>query len=524
MPHKTVLGRRHGKASEGILVYHRDHSYTWHGSRNMMIDENAPSDDRSHPPPRCLAVHERWSELNRQFLEYVRDSPNALRGEAFGSVIAGSPTTYRLQAWPFFIGRTHYQHLDTLAVAVDRLARDVLRRVFSSDPEQIAKFFRSNNEAVKLAGERVFPLTFSEELITLLLEEPNDLASAPSRGDYVDTREGLKCVEFNVGGLVGGLQAETFSHLHLGHPIVGEFLRKHQCTVSPQDCLGELFRHVIKSTRHRGVWNGGPFGLAILSADSSTTATRLHSAEKYEQILRREVSDAGGDGAHVFVCDTQQLRASQAGLWVNNLRVHAVIDQHEHGSDLRLLFRSYKRGVVELFSSPLFQLLSDKRILALLSERGESNDYTMAERAVIQGHIPWTRCLRNGVTMFRGRKCRIPEDLLTNRELFVLKKATSFGGSHVRFGKLLTAPAWSTALDRGLREWDWVVQECVESEPYWFQKGTFGAEPHDVVWGLYVFGERFGGTFLRLKPKSRGDGIVNYGQGAEVGIVLNHFD
>jgi hypothetical protein len=41
-----------------------------------------------------------------------------------------------------------------------------------------------------------------------------------------------------------------------------------------------------------------------------------------------------------------------------------------------------------------------------------------------------------------------------------------------------------------------------------------------MVWGLFAFGEHFGGAYVRLAPTGRSDGRVNGSQGAECGAVL----
>jgi hypothetical protein len=44
--------------------------------------------------------------------------------------------------------------------------------------------------------------------------------------------------------------------------------------------------------------------------------------------------------------------------------------------------------------------------------------------------------------------------------------------------------------------------------------------PHEVVWGLFVFGEYFGGVHLTMLPTGHGSGVVNPNQGAELGAGL----
>jgi hypothetical protein len=64
------------------------------------------------------------------------------------------------------------------------------------------------------------------------------------------------------------------------------------------------------------------------------------------------------------------------------------------------------------------------------------------------------------------------------------------------------------------------VQEHVESRPYLYQLGEQGSAVHDVIWGLFCFGNLYGGAFLRMLPKGSGDGVINSARGATEGILL----
>jgi hypothetical protein len=142
-----------------------------------------------------------------------------------------------------------------------------------------------------------------------------------------------------------------------------------------------------------------------------------------------------------------------------------------------MLFWFFKQGRVNLFSGPITALLLDKRNLAMISENAESAEYTEAERALIARHVPWTRRLLPAATVFRGSPLRVPEDVVERRAEFVLKKATSLGGSQVHVGRFCGDGEWRKLVDRGVRENDWVVQEYLETVRYWLQNGESGVAP-----------------------------------------------
>ena len=246
----------------------------------------------------------------------------------------------------------------------------------------------------------------------------------------------------------------------------------------------------------------------------------MHSAEAYTRHLR-EALEACGVAAEgrVLLCAYDELVPERGALALEGHRVHAIVEQHDGSGDVRAAFRAFKTGQVNLFSGPIAWLLNDKRNLALLSEHAGSGDFTAAERELIERHLPWTRRVAPGRTTFRRRPFRVPDDLVEHREEMVLKKASSVGGAFVVVGRYRTPAQWAQAVGRAVWEEDWVVQAYQESVPYCFQSGA-EAVRHEMVWGLFTFGDRFGGAFLRMAPAGRADGRVNGAQGAEVGVVL----
>lgn len=104
----------------------------------------------------------------------------------------------------------------------------------------------------------------------------------------------------------------------------------------------------------------------------------------------------------------------------------------------------------------------------------------------------------------------------------MIKKARAGRGSAVHLGAATPEALWREQVDRALAEGDWIVQERVEPLPAIHQKGERGSGPHDVLWGLFVLGDRYGGGFLSLAPsEARGEGgVINVMRGATVGVIF----
>jgi uncharacterized circularly permuted ATP-grasp superfamily protein len=123
--------------------------------------------------------------------------------------------------------------------------------------------------------------------------------------------------------------------------------------------------------------------------------------------------------------------------------------------------------------------------------------------------------------VFEGREVDIEKLLLAERQRLVLKPAGSAHGAGVTVGRVASPDEWRRAAAEALaaRGGPWVVQEHAESLPYLFQEGAEGCREHDLVWGVFVFGRKPGGCFLRMLPKG-GPGVVNAARGASEGVVL----
>jgi hypothetical protein len=180
---------------------------------------------------------------------------------------------------------------------------------------------------------------------------------------------------------------------------------------------------------------------------------------------------------------------------------------------------TFARGGATFFNGPLYLVLEDKRNLALLSANQDAECFDEAERQLVRSLVPWTRQVARERTLFRGEPVFLPELLPSRREHLVLKRATEYAGEEVFLGRVTPAAAWEDLVRQALESGDWVVQELVESKPYLYQTGVEGCAPHDVIWGLFVFGSRYAGVFLRMQPKDRA-AIVNSRQGATQGIVF----
>jgi hypothetical protein len=465
-------------------------------------------------------VHARWAEANADFLEYAARHPEVQERASFASMYEVEWLRKNsLQPWPFFVDAARRRELEAVALGVDRLMKDMLGRFFLNDPAEVAAFYAADNSR---ADENWETFTPDAEHVAMLLEEPDGVEAAPSRGDYIEDAEGLKLVEYNAGSGLGGLHVDGVGEICLAAAPTARFLAERGLRARPPGTLRAFFRHVMEDTARGGVWRGGDFNLAMMIRPNEPARIALQSPALYEREYRRELAEGGiASSGRVLFCGPDDLVEEDGFLAVDGHRLHALVEYHDGTADIAPAFRAFKLGRLNLFSGPVSWLLSDKRYLALLSEYADTDEFTAAERELIRRHIPWTRRVEPVRTTWRGRPFRMPDDLPARREELVLKKSSSIGGRHVHVGKFRTGDEWARVIESALFDGDWIVQEYLETVPYCFQRGARGAARHDMVWGLFVFGGHFGGALLRMQPVGGASGVVNTNHGAELGVLLN---
>jgi hypothetical protein len=216
------------------------------------------------------------------------------------------------------------------------------------------------------------------------------------------------------------------------------------------------------------------------------------------------------------------LWASQQGGRVRR-RIHAAVEVHHEGTAAQA-FRCFRAGNLNLYNAAARTLLTDKRNLALLSEHAAGGSFTPEERELIERHVPWTRRLAREESAWRtGERVWLPELALGQRAELVLKAAREGKGQGVHVGAFTPEAEWRARVEQALEQGSWVLQERLESLPFLHQTGERGSAPHEVVWGLFVFGSRYAGGFLSLRPKGE-TGVVNVHQGASEGVIFEVAD
>jgi hypothetical protein len=457
--------------------------------------------------------HRGLSPAADRFLDYVLAHPETCRPLDYRDAdvppwLQSYP--FQMQSWPVLVGAAKLQQIAHATAALVQLVRSIPERVFDNDPRRISQYYGWGDE----------------HLTALLLEPPSGLEGALTRCDFVDGETGWKCMEVNGSPNLGGWQHRFFEQVCRRNPAIAPFMAA-EPGLHPvfRDPWHAAFSHVVNETRRAGIAGRGELNTVLMFTPTKDARQHQLSAEEqrhlgdlYAQVLAGAAP--GFDGEVLLCTDYGQLTAQGTRLSARGRQVHAVLEYFATTLTPSHVYRCFKSGAVGLYNGPLAVLLSDKRNLALLSQLEESDRLSAAERAVVRDHVPWSREVEDCRSSFHGQQVQLLEFATAHRESLVLKPADGSSGREVYLGGATSPAEWSARLRSAAGGHRYLLQEYVLSRPFLFQHGAAGCAVHDLVWGTFCFGDRYGGGFVRMLPRERGPSVINSARGATEGIMF----
>ena len=448
--------------------------------------------------------HSRLSRSAREFLDYVRNDPDCFEASRYRSLdVRNEFLRYPLQGWPVLVSDRVMGQMGKVSVDVCALFRRIPEVFFDHDPARMVSYYG-----------------FSKAYADLVVEALRDRGAVDallSRGDFVLTNDGLKCIELNASSYLGGWESHIWTEMVLGVPEIRKFLDGLGRPYRYGDVGRAFFRHSVSRAIDCGLCDD-EINMAFAIPPGQRRAGPI---ETYGRRTLREVVGelTGSQRGELYFCRFEDLRERMGCLFLEGKRIHVLVEQYQ-GEINPQVFRCGLRGAVHVYNGLPALLFADKRNLALLSELASRESLSDEEREVSRRHVPWTREIKAGRTTYEDDELELAELLLAGRERFVLKRALGAQGADVFIGKAMGAEGWKARVHYALEdERPWVVQEYCVSIPYLGQHGEVGHAPHDLIWGFFVFGDVCPGGFIRMMPKSQ-VGVVNAARGASEAVII----
>jgi hypothetical protein len=357
-------------------------------------------------------------------------------------------------------------------------------------------------------------------MLAAMFSVRNHMNSTVARCDFIDTPGGLMCCEANMAANLGGWHQGFWRERYLRHPVLMDFCAREGISPGGHDVLVTFCEHMVDDALASGVIKeGGELNLVIAVNRPPTEDARRHAAEVYAELLRRTGRGVTGQ-VWLSAAVAEELTFRGGDVYMGERRVHVLCENAIQTVPIQVL-QAQLAGRIREYNGGLTRMWVDKRNLALLSENEGLEAWKEEDRELIRDHIPWTRLVSPRTTTWRGAQVQFPGFLLDHRDDMVLKRGLGVGGTAVHVGRYLAPDAWEARVREAVEEGGWIVQERVESRPYFYPPRPGAAPvPNTVIWGLFCTGSRYAGGCLRMLPRDAGEGVVNGARGAYEGAIL----
>lgn len=456
-------------------------------------------------PGKVYTAHRRLSMCSAQYLDYAKNNPESRKRGNFNRLLNDKRFQYfRSQPWPTFINPKTKKKMAEASVKVFNLIKSIPCRLFDYDAGQISRCYR-----------------FSESESRFILMGVNDdtIQGILGRGDFIVSPSGqLKCIEFNAHGNIGGWELDQLEPLYLDTPVISGFLNRYRVKLHKNKLYSILLEHIQERAREYFNCDDNDEINLVVAVSNSGKPGKVRKEYPLEKIWNRIWRKTAANGS-VFFCDLKELRVIENKVMFKNKRVHSLIELFKGRIPL-LFMNALKEGELLIYNGPVALIMSNKLNLALLSKHQNSPGFSPEEKEIIKEYIPWTRKITAGETFYKNETVRLEDFIVSNREQLVIKPAVGYGGFNIHVGMEASPGEWKQLVDQALFEESWVVQEYVPSSSFLYQSGEESCTEHHAVWGLFVFGTRYAGGFVRLLPAKGNQGIINSHQGAEESIIL----
>ncbi len=320
-----------------------------------------------------------------------------------------------------------------------------------------------------------------------------------ARPDSFLNGDRLEFLEFNSDSPAGVVWTDLHEEVFLSSPILGE--QPWSADLETSNCRQLLIDGLLDAF--------ADFGLTESPSAAIVDWSDAGAWPEFEVVQRcfqeRGVPAVVADPLH-FELRGDTLYAG--GTAVNLVYRRAIIRElHEKREEpgVRDFLEAYRRGLVCVVNPFRAKVSGSKACLALLSDARFDRLFSDEQNEVRRAHVPWTRVLREEKVDFEGRLHDVFELARSNKDLFVIKPTSGYGGRDVMIGRETEAGAWDERLDHAAQNpVEWTMQAYVQipEEEFPVFEPDLRFEKRKVNLNPYLFGGRYAGSFVRLSTRS----------------------
>jgi hypothetical protein len=174
-----------------------------------------------------------------------------------------------------------------------------------------------------------------------------------------------------------------------------------------------------------------------------------------------------GQGYPSAICSPDELTWTGDKLLYNDFEIDIVYKRLLVNEYLPIikespaLLEAYRARAICMVNSFRSKLIHKKALFAVLTDERHVNLFTDEEINAIRAHVPWTRMVRQGKTLYAGQEVDLLKFIAERRDRLVLKPNDDYGGHGIYIGWNTDEIAWDDAMHSALGNGDYVVQERV---------------------------------------------------------------
>jgi len=333
-----------------------------------------------------------------------------------------------------------------------------------------------------------------------------------SRLDAFLTDEGFKFLEYNAENPAGLADQMQLEKVLFGLPHMKEFLERYEhWRPLPHR---RLLRALLDAYREWGGEEERP-AIAIVDWEGVSTASEFVILKNYFE----------SEGYRTTIADPRELTYDGDALTAGDFRIDILYKRvliHEFlekFDETHPLARAYADDRVCMANSFRVKVAHKKAGFAVLSNPRYEHLFTPEQVTYIRRHIPWTRRVSAGLTIFEDDERDLLEVLRIERERLVMKPNDDYGGHGVRIGWETAPEDWEDFIESALKQ-DYVVQKRVPVRKVAMPMFTDHIETREMLvdFDPFLFLNEVEGGLVRLSSSSLAN--VSSGAGQTALLVL----
>lgn len=400
---------------------------------------------------------------------------------------------------PFMLSRSRYEQVsraaETLAEAFERLAAHAL----------------SNEAMMDKLG-----LTARERTMARIHPGYETLC-VTSRFDTYLTDEGFQFLEYNAESPAGVVDQLLFEEIFFDLPHIREFLERHEnWRARPHARLLEALTEAYRA------WGGETPRpqIGIIDWDGVSTANEFRVLQNYfeSQNYKTIIADPR---EIVYDGETVSARDFRIDILYKRVIIHEFLEKYD---ETHPMARAYMDGRLCMVNSFRAKIAHKKAGFAVMSDPHYESLFTREQLDVMRRHVPFTRRVKRGRTVFEGDEIELTDLVRRERERFVLKPNDEYGGRGVRVGWETSATEWDELIEQALSDDDYIVQERAPVRKVKmpvFSSDELTWEEMTVDFDPFLFHNKVHGGLARMSATSLSN--VSLGGGETSLVILEDF-